>query len=130
MTELTGITSSLTSTLVLRALDASSLQHAALAQNVANASVPGYQRVQVDFESQLAAARQRLLMRDDEQSAAREVAAMHPEIEPDGQAAGKQVELDREISRMMQNAVYYQALLGALGKNSAILRAAVREGRG
>jgi flagellar basal body rod protein FlgB len=39
------------------------------------------------------------------------------------------VQLDREVALMMENSVRYQALLSALGKNGALLRLAIREGR-
>jgi len=39
------------------------------------------------------------------------------------------VQLDREVALMMENSVRYQALLGALGKGSSLIRLAIREGR-
>ena len=126
MNEISGILSGATSDLVLRALDAGAVRHAVHAANIANASVEGYRPLRVDFEDQLAAARGALLGRDE--AAARGAAAsLEPQVVPD--AGAKPVQLDREVALMMENSVRYQALLSALGKNGALLRLAIREGR-
>lgn len=126
MNEISGILSGATSDLVLRALDAGAVSHAVHAANIANASVEGYRPLRVDFEDQLAAARSALLGRDE--AAARSAAAgLEPQVVPD--AGAKPVQLDREVALMMENSLRYQALLGALGKNGALLRLAIREGR-
>jgi flagellar basal-body rod protein FlgB len=96
------------------------------AANVANASVEGYRPLRLEFEDQLAAARSALLSRD-EAVAKRAVAQLEPRVAPD--AGAREVQLDREVALMTENSVRYQALLGALGKNGALLRMAIREGR-
>ena len=106
MSAIQGILSGATSDLVLRALDASVVRHAVHSANIANASVEGYRPLRVEFEDHLAAAQ----------------VVPEPEAQP--------VQLDREVALMMENSVRYQALLGALGKNGAMLRLAIREGRG
>ena len=126
MNEISGILSSATSALVLRALDAGVMQHAVHAANIANASVEGYQPLRLQFEDQLAAARSALLSRNDA-VAQRAAALLEPQVVPQG--TQEPVQLDREVALMMENSVRYQALLGALGKNGALLRLAIREGR-
>ena len=126
MTEVTGIGSSITGDLVLRALDAASLRQAAHAANIANASTEGYRPLRVSFDEQLAAARTALLDRD-EAAARRAVESLRPAIETE--SASRRVQLDQETSSMMQNALRYQALLTALSKSGAFLRAAIHEGR-
>jgi flagellar basal-body rod protein FlgB len=128
-----GVVGSLTASLVAKALDAASLRHAALAQNIANATTAGYQPLQVNFEEQLAMARNDVLDRGNEAGARRAVESLHAEIgpAPAGDAVGgDKIKLDAEIAKMMQNAVYYQSLLAAMSKNGSIVRMAVREGRG
>jgi len=127
MSALSGILGSATSELVLRALDAGTARHAVHAANIANASVEGYQPLRLEFEDQLAAARSALLSRNDA-VARRAVAQLEPRVAPD--ASAEAVQLDREVALMMENSVRYQALLGALGKHGALLRLAIREGRG
>jgi flagellar basal-body rod protein FlgB len=126
MGEISGILNSATGDLVLRALDAGVARHAVHAANVANASVEGYRPLRLEFEDQLAAARSALLSRD-EAVAKRAVAQLEPRVAPD--AGAREVQLDREVALMTENSVRYQALLGALGKNGALLRMAIREGR-
>ncbi|MDR2579981.1 MAG: flagellar basal body rod protein FlgB [Fibromonadaceae bacterium] len=45
-----------TRSLVYKSLDASAMRGRAIAQNIANAQTPGYQRVEVNFEEQVQAA--------------------------------------------------------------------------
>jgi flagellar basal-body rod protein FlgB len=126
MSAIPGILSGATSDLVLRALDAATVRHAVHSANIANASVEGYRPLRVEFEDQLAAARGALLARDDA-AAQRAAATLEPQVVPEPEA--QPVQLDREVALMMENSVRYQALLGALGKNGAMLRLAIREGR-
>lgn len=126
MNEIASVPGTVTADLVMRVLDAATLRHAAHAANIANASVEGYRAVSVSFEEQLAGARRDLLDRDDS-VARRALEALRPMMQTE--TARPDVQLDREISLMMQNVVRYQALLTALGKSGAILRMAIREGR-
>ncbi|MFL6573100.1 MAG: flagellar basal body rod protein FlgB [Burkholderiales bacterium] len=126
MSAIHGILAGATSDLVLRALDAAVVRHAVHAANIANASVEGYQPLRVEFEDQLAAARSALVGRDDA-AAQRAAASLEPQVVPEAEA--QPVQLDREVALMMENSVRYQALLSALGKNAAMLRLAIREGR-
>jgi len=126
MNEHAAVSGTLTGDLVLRALDAASLRHAAHAANIANASTEGYQALRVSFEEQLLAARDALLNRDEAVSR-RALESLQPVIEVESSV--ERVRLDQEMSSMMQNALRYQALLTALSKNGAFLRAAIHEGR-
>lgn len=126
MSAIHGILAGATSDLVLRALDAAAVRHAVHSANIANASVEGYQPLRVEFEDQLAAARSALVGRDDA-AAQRAAASLEPQVVPEAEA--QPVQLDREVALMMENSVRYQALLSALGKNGAMLRLAIREGR-
>lgn len=118
--------------LVSRSLDAAALRHNVLANNIANASNPGYAPLRVDFEERLQLLRADLLRRTDPAGVRSTLAAVEPRVEADPAYAGssEQLRLDTEISKMMQNAVYYQSLLTAMSKGGSIMRLAVREGRG
>jgi flagellar basal-body rod protein FlgB len=126
MNELSAVGGSFTGDLILRALDAASLRHAALSANVANATTEDYRPLRVSFEDQLAAARNALLSRDETVSR-RALDSLQPRIEAGDPL--RRIHLDQEMSALMQNALRYQALLTAMSKNGAILRAAVHEGR-
>lgn len=108
--------------LVRLALDAASLRHQAIANNIANANSPGYVPLKVNFEEQLAFARGG--WRGVPASTA---ATVRPFIEAD--AGTTRVMLDMEMVKLAQNTVHYQSLLKALDKRGAILGAAVNEGR-
>jgi flagellar basal-body rod protein FlgB len=128
-----SVVHSLTSSLVMRALDAATLRHATQAQNIANASTPGYQPLRVNFEEQLALVRGQLLGRSDNAAASRALSTIQPRVDfqPSGSVDGNdKVKVEEEIAKMMQNAVFYQSLITALGKNGSILRMAVRGGAG
>jgi len=108
-------------TLVGLALDAASLRHQAIANNIANANSAGYVPMKVNFEEQLAFAR-------GGSPGARMLASVKPFVEADIGASTK-VMLDMETTKLVQNTVHYQGLLKALEKRGAILNAAINEGR-
>lgn len=126
MTSVLNILTTATGDLVLRALDAASLRHAAHAANIANASTEGYRPLRVAFDEQLAGARMALLDRNDV-IARRSLETLRPTAEIE--SASRRIRLDEEIAAMMQNALRYQALLRAMTKNGAFLQAAIHEGR-
>ncbi len=127
MSEVAGITGSVTGDLVLRALDAASLRHQVHAANVANVSTEGWQRLQVSFEDRLAAAASSLRSRDDS-VARRAMAGIEPRVEE--AATGDRVGVDEEVAQMVQNSIRYQALLTALSREGALVKLALRDGRG
>ena len=108
-------------TLVRLALDAASLRHQAIANNIANASSSLYAPLKVNFEEQLGFARSGL-------GAAGVPNHVKPFIEPEGGPVTG-VRLDMEMVKLAQNTVHYQSLLRALDKRGSILSAAISEGR-
>jgi flagellar basal-body rod protein FlgB len=90
------------------ALDAAALRHQAIAQNIANLHSADYVPLKVDFEARLAAARRPTLVAEQ------------------GVAPGpRPQDVDTELLKLSQNAIHYQALLRALGKQLAILGDAI-----
>lgn len=128
MTE--GIEGVTTASLAL-ALDAASLRQQAIAANIANADVEGYQPMTVDFESQLDAAQREL--GDGRGVSMESLAGVAPRLVPDmsTDATGlpAKVSLDIEMARLAQNGVQYQALASALGKHYALMALAVNDGK-
>jgi flagellar basal-body rod protein FlgB len=100
-----------------RAVDLSALRHSVHAANVANANTEGYSRLELAADS----AQRALVGADGGTSAVAE-----PRIVS---VPGEVVRLDEEIASMAQNAVRYQALLGAFEKTMGLLRTAAREGK-
>lgn len=113
------------------ALDAAMLRHATIANNIANHDTPGYQAKRVSFETYLSDMMARLENGGEN--------AVQPQIESlraylrDGNAVtisqDERVELDREMVRLAENTLRYQALLKAASKQGELLRLAINGGR-
>lgn len=113
------------------ALDAAALRQQAISANIANADVPGYQPVTVDFESQLDTA-QRVLGEGGGLDM-NMLADVSPRIvnEAQLQATGlaPHVTLDLQMAQLAQNGVQYQALTTALNKQFALMSLAINDGK-
>jgi flagellar basal-body rod protein FlgB len=121
-------TEAITAGLVRMALDGAALRHQAIAANIANianATVPGHRPVQVNFETKLEQARQRM-------EAGESPAAVRAELAPTAEVADHgepAVSIDIQAADMAQNVVHYQALLKGYGKRLSILAMAINEGK-
>lgn len=126
MIELSGATDKL----VAMALDACSLRHQAIAQNIANVNNPGYVPVKTSFSEQLSAvlasSKGSLDTASYQQLGGVQVDAT---ADVQQQATDPRVALEMEMVKLAQNTVHYQALLKGLGKSTAILSMAINEGR-
>lgn len=110
--------------LLSRHLDACALRQGVYSANLANASVPGYQPLEVSFESQLAAARD---LRELPAAAQNDLLeTLQPQIVP---AATGPLEPDQQLALMSKNALQYESLLGAFERSVGLLRLAVMEGK-
>jgi len=123
------VSGDVTSQLVSLALNAALARHMAAATNIANANNEGYSPLHVSFDDQLAAMRNRFTDRRFDASAGRLIESLQGSIRPVENPAAERVQLDVETSRMVQNAVQYQALLSGLNKMTAITRMAISGGR-
>jgi flagellar basal-body rod protein FlgB len=103
------------------ALRGAAARQTALAQNLANANTPGYQRVDVDFHSVLRAAA------DGHDAADLETEAFAPQT--DGSATmrldGGSVDLDVEASNLAANGLEYQALVAVAQGRIGIIQSAL-----
>ena len=110
------------------ALDAAGMRQQAIAQNIANANTPGYQRVSVSFENRLNA------LRDGAGNLATPSLASLSDLRPtfafaDANAQGSGVALDQEMAQLSQNTLHHQALLKALDKHLSLMGIAINEGK-
>jgi flagellar basal-body rod protein FlgB len=112
--------------LVQRALDASSLSHSVIANNIANVDTPGFKRSEVVFNEQLKSAIQArqnessqlgLATTDPRHIALDGVPALssiQPKVTTDLSSSlrndGNNVDIDTEVSLLAQNTVWYQTL--------------------
>jgi flagellar basal-body rod protein FlgB len=97
-------------------------RHTALASNLANANTPGYQRVDVDFHSTLAAA----LGASDPQGAV-EQSTFKTQTDGTGatRADGSSVDVDAESAKLAANDLEHQAAVQIASTRIQILKAAM-----
>jgi flagellar basal-body rod protein FlgB len=109
-----------------RTIAGAAQRHDALAANIANATTPGYQRVDVDFHGALAAA----LGSDDARDA---VANTSFSTQADAsigarQADGNSIDIDAESAKLAANALDQETAVSVAKTRIAILRAAMGVG--
>lgn len=123
------------SQLIGLALDAALLRHEVIANNIANVNTPGYSAKRLSFEEHLAgfsSALQQAGNSLNNELLSTRIEALKAALN-DGNTLvvpqNETVELDREMVRLTENNLRYQALLQAGGKRGELLSMAIREGR-
>jgi flagellar basal-body rod protein FlgB len=101
-------------------LDTAALRHRVLAQNVANVNTPGYRRLAVEFESDLAKA----LATPGPGGTAHVKPKIVIEDGPE-RVDGNTVDIDREMNAISKNALLYNAAATIIQSRVASLRAAI-----
>ncbi|HEY1597295.1 MAG TPA: flagellar basal body rod protein FlgB [Thermoleophilaceae bacterium] len=101
------------------AIRGSGLRQTALAQNVANANTPGYQRKDVDFESALSAA-----MADGQNPDTLQFGVQTDASAP-MQPDGNSVDIDTESSKLAENGLDYESLITVAKGRFDILKSAM-----
>jgi flagellar basal-body rod protein FlgB len=106
-----------------QALSGASLRQQVLANNIANANTPGYQRSDVNFHSQLAAAL--------ESGNGASNVSFSPQLDPNGptQANGNNVDVDSEMSDLSQNALDYESLVEVANARLKMVQIAIGSGQ-
>ena len=107
------------------AISGASSRQQALAANLANANTPGYQRVDVDFHTSLAAA----LGSGDAKSALHSV-SFTPQVDASGatRADGSSVDVDSESAQLAANALEHQAAVQVAHARIGIMKSAMGVG--
>ena len=123
-----------------RSMDAYSMRHKAIANNIANIEVPGYQRVAVKFEDKLRKAlfdRRNVLATTNENHIGgkeRNVEAVRPHIKVDksqGASTGvNNVDLDREMANLAKNSIDFSVAARLLRHEFSRFRIALGRGAG
>ena len=105
-----------------RTIAGASQRHNALAANIANASTPGYRRVDVDFHGALAAA-----LGSSDARRAVQSAGFTTQTDSVGatQADGNSIDIDNESAKLAANALEQQAAVSVAKTRNAILRSAM-----
>ena len=131
--------------LVQRSLDSASLSHKVIADNIANVDTPGFKRSEVMFGEKLKQAFEARSNEPQHLAAARtqaghlafeetpDVETVQPEIKTDDSTSlrndGNNVDIDREMSLLAQNTVWYNTLAQITEQQFASLRSAILEGK-
>jgi flagellar basal-body rod protein FlgB len=121
----------LTQSILVKAMDAASMRHRAISNNIANVETPGYVRQKVSFESALHQA----LETPDVMQRVREmqIDAVEPTTENDTASPlrenGNNVDADREMAALAENTLDYQAVLQTYNMRDQMLRTAIYEGK-
>ena len=106
-----------------RSISGASQRNEALAANIANASTPGYKRVDVDFHGALAAA-----LGSSDAKSALESTSFTTQADPTvgvTQADGNSIDVENESAKLSANALEQQAAVSVAKTRNAILRAAM-----
>ena len=110
----------LTDVALERALAGAAQRQSLIANNLANASTPGFKRSDLDFQSTLADA----LGSGDEQAVAS--TSFAPTVDQStGSADGNNVDLDAEMANLNENAATYQALAAIEKARLSMLQTAI-----
>lgn len=113
-----------TSSLLTEMIQAASLRHHVLALNVANIDTPGFRPSEVRFSEEL-----RLASEVGERSAVVVRTAVTPDpAAGTGRYDGNSVDLDRQMAKMAENALWHNAMIQILNSRINMLRTAIRGG--
>jgi flagellar basal-body rod protein FlgB len=106
-----------------KAMQGSLLRQQVLANNIANANTPGYQRSDVDFQSALAQAFQS----GTPSTSQLEQITFSPQTAATGamQVDGNTVDINTENADLSENTLDYQALESVMGTRMSILKTAI-----
>ncbi len=112
------------------ALDAAMVRHQVIANNIANADVPGYQTQRLDFEAKIRQFSEMVITRSAEPMIIRELDGLKQRLVSGDEfivEADSQPQLDDELVALTENVLHYRALLEALSKRGDIIGMAIKE---
>ena len=106
-----------------KAMQGSLLRQQVLANNIANANTPGYQRSDVDFQSALAQA----FSSGTPTTGQLDQISFSPQVSSTGamQVDGNTVDINTENADLSENSLDYQALESVMGTRMSILKTAI-----
>jgi flagellar basal-body rod protein FlgB len=108
------------SRLLSHLMDGATLRHKVVSNNIANLNTPGYRRMQVDFEEQLAEALD---------SGTQGLAEAQPRVTETADAParldGNTVDLDREMGELQRTTMLFQTYTQLLQARIGLMRRAV-----
>jgi flagellar basal-body rod protein FlgB len=105
--------------LLARVLDTAATRHKVIAHNVANVNTPGYERLEVTFEDELA----KVLAGGGDPSSVKPAVVVDDSAP--ARADGNTVDIDVEMGQLTKNALLYQAASTILTSRLGTLRSAI-----
>jgi flagellar basal-body rod protein FlgB len=120
-----------TSQVIGATLDALSIRHQFIANNVANVNTLNYSKQSLNFESQLKALLSSIHSNEHPQTIKQEFIDFKEKLKSDEfvSSSDEVIDLDEQMVELTENTLRYQALLTASGKRGSIIKMAIREGR-
>ncbi|OIU72234.1 flagellar basal body rod protein FlgB [Rossellomorea aquimaris] len=116
-----------------RGLDYASLNQKAISQNIANVDTPNYKAKEVDFKTVLNHSMQLDAKRTDSRHIAFKSADAHPAVKSRNgyqfNHNGNGVDLDKEMSEMAENQIYFNALSDRINGKFNSLKTVIRGGK-
>lgn len=122
-----------------RTLEGAVCQQKAIAHNLANVNTPGFKSLKVSFKNQLKenlnAYSDKLVLKvtSDKHISNYNPGEFEPHITRDTQVNmrpdGNNVDIDREMTMMSKNSIYYSTAISLLNKRLSILKYVISEGR-
>lgn len=118
-------------------LNAASLRHKVISNNIANVNTPGFKKSEVIFEDllqeQLGGSSMPLAKTNDghmQRSNSSELSPIINTIESTSfRADGSNVDVDVEMANLAKNNIYYNALVQQLSRQFSNIKSAINEGR-
>jgi len=107
--------------MLTKLMEVSDIRHRVISQNLSNVNTPGYQRLVVNFEEELA---------KEIQGSSGADLTREPEVVPDktlpSRADGNNVDIDLELGELQRNAMLYQTYSQLLSAQFATMRLAIQ----
>lgn len=114
-------------------LDASSLRHQVLSNNLANVNTPDFQRSDVEFNQVYRKAKLAVTKTHDGHLSSRATTRSNFSIVQDDSTIlrndGNNVDPDREMVYLLENQIHYQTMTDMVNRNLGLLRSVISEGR-
>ena len=117
---------SATKAMLGQALEATTMRHQAIAQNIANVNTPDYRAVDVSFEDQLSGVRDQLEQGHGVSAAM--MAQYHPTLVSADRTGsdGGAVSLEMELAKLSENTLHQQVLLKLLNSHYSVMASALK----
>lgn len=124
-----SIISSVTQTLVNKALDLSSAEQRIIANNIANSGSVGYSPIRLSFDSVMSEVRTMIESQSDASQLEQAIQKIDTTDLPTVQDLSTKVMLDKEMVLMSENVIRFQALITAKKGLGGLMKSAINGGK-